>query len=87
MTSCSRTSLTLVAANAMLSMSPLKESINSSDRMPPDGGTWAQLLDVAGCTVSPLYKIPWMFAAALAETKESAEGLECRMTHLSASCA
>ena len=76
-TSCSRTALSLVAADAMLSMSLLKESINYSAVMAPGGGTWARLLDAADCTVSPLCKIQWIFAAALADMKESAEGLEC----------
>ena len=44
-TSCSRTALSLVAADDMLSMSPLKESMNSSDRIAPGGGTWVRLLD------------------------------------------
>ena len=75
-TSSSRTALSLVAADAMLSMIPLKESMNSSSGMAPGGGT-----------VSMLCNIPWMCAAALAEPKESAEGLECQMTRSSASCA
>ena len=92
LTSCSRTALSLVAAYTMLSMSPLKESINSSAGMGPSGGTWARLLDAAGCTVSSctvylLCNIPWMFAAALADPKESAEGLEFQMTRSSNSCA
>ena len=86
-TSCYRTALSLVTADTMLSMSPLKESINSSARMASGGGTWARLVGAAGCTVSPLCDILWIFAAALAEPKESAEGLEFRMTRLSASCA
>ena len=57
-TSYSRTSLSLVAEDSMLSMSPLKESINSSARIAPGGGTWAQFLDVAGRTLSPPCKIP-----------------------------
>ena len=73
----SRTALSLVAADAMLSMSPLKESINSSAVMAPGGGTWARLLDAADFTVSPLCEIQWIFAAALDDLKESAEGLEC----------
>ena len=40
-TSCSRTALSLVAAEAMLSMSPLKESMNSSAGIAPGGGNWA----------------------------------------------
>ena len=76
-TSCSRTVLFLVAADDMLSMSPMKGSINSSTRISHGGGTWERLLDVAGRTVSLLYEIPWMCAAALAKPKESAEGLEC----------
>ena len=87
MTSCSRTALSLVAADTMLSMILLKESINASAGMAPGGGIWSRLLDVAGCTVSPLCDILWMFAAALAEPKESTEGLECRITRSSASCA
>ena len=67
-------------------MIPLKESMNASDGMAPGGETWAWLWDAAGCTVSPLCEIPWMLAAALADPKESAEGLEYRMTRLSASC-
>ena len=86
-TSCSRTALSLVAADAMISMSLLKESINSSAGMAPGGVTWARLLDAAGCTVSPLFEISWMFTAALDEPKESAEGLEFRMTPSSTSCA
>ena len=74
LTSCSRTALSLVAADAMLSMSPLKESTNSSAGIAPGGGTWARLMDVAGRIVSPLCEIPWVCAAALAEPKESADG-------------
>ena len=55
--------------------------------MAPGSGTWARLLDAAGCTVSPLCDIPWMFATALAKPKESTEGLEFRITRLSAYCA
>ena len=87
MTSCSRTDLLLVAEDAMLSMSPLKEYMNSSAGIAPGGGTWARLLDVSGRTVSPLCDIPWMCTAALAEPKESAEGLECQMMLSSASYA
>ena len=71
----------------MLSMSPLKDSVNSSAGIDPSGGTWARLLDVAGRTVSPLCEIPWMCTAALANPKESAEGLEFRMTRSIPSCA
>ena len=59
-TSCYRTALSLVAADAMFSMSPVKELMNSSAGIAPGGGTWARLLDVAGRTVSPSCKIPWM---------------------------
>ena len=76
-TSCSRTALSLVAADAILSFSPLKELMNSSSGMSPGGGPWARLLDATGCTVSLLCDIPWMLTAALSEPKESAEGLEC----------
>ena len=79
-TSCSITALTLVAVDAMLSMNLLKELMNSYARIAPGGGTWARLLDVSGHTVSPLCEIPWMYVAALAESKEFVEGLEFRMT-------
>ena len=75
-TSCSKTALSLVAADAMLSMSPLKESIKSSAGMAPGGGTWARLMDAAGWTVYLLCEIPCMFAVALDDPKESTEGLE-----------
>ena len=52
MTSYSRTSLSSVAADVMLFMSPLKESMNSFARIAPGGGAWARLLDVSGRTVS-----------------------------------
>ena len=61
--------------------------MKSSVVIAPGGGTWTQPLFVAGCTASPFCEIPWMFAAAFAETKESAEGLEWRMTRLNAYCA
>ena len=86
-TSCYTTASLLVASDAMLSMSTLKESMNSSAGMAPGDGTWARLLDAAGCTVSPLCKILCIFAAALAKPKESAEVLEFRMMRSSASCA
>ena len=84
-TSCSRTALSLVAADAMLSMSPLKESMNASAGMTTGGGTWAWIHDAPGCTVSPLYEILWMLTAALDDLKESAEELKFRMTRSSAS--
>ena len=40
-TSCPRTALLLVAADAMLSTSLLKEFMNESAGMAPGGGTWA----------------------------------------------
>ena len=61
--------------------------MKSSAGITPGGGTWERLLDVDGRTVSPLCKIPWMCVAALAKPKESAEGLDFRMAHSSASCA
>ena len=64
----------------MLSMSPLKELINSSAGIAPGGGTWARILVVSGRTVSPLCAIPWMCVAAFTEPRESAEELEFRMT-------
>ena len=86
-TSCYRTALPLVAAYDLLFISPLKELMNLSAGMAPGGGPWARLLDAAGCMVSPLCEIPWILALALADPKESAEGLEFRMTRSRASCA
>ena len=86
-TSCYRTALSLVAADAMLSTSPLKDSMNSSAGIAPGRGTWAPPLVVAVRMASPLCVISWMCAAAFAKQKESAEGLECRMTRSSASYA
>ena len=54
--------------------------------MAPGGVTWTRLLDTDGCMVSRLCVIPWMFVAALANPKESVEGLECQMTRSRASC-
>ena len=71
----------------MFSTSQLKESMNLSAGITPGGGTWVSLLNVSGPTVSLLCKIPWMCAVALDDPKESAEGLECRMTRSSVSCA
>ena len=71
----------------MVSMSPLRELINSNVEMAPGGGTWSRLMDIAGRTVSLSCEILWMFVAALANPKESAEGLECQMKRSSASCA
>ena len=86
-TSCSRTALSLVAADAMLSMSFLKDSMKLSAGIAPGGGTWVTPLIVDGCTPSPLCAIPWICEAAFADPKESAEGLELHMTRLRASCA
>ena len=72
-TSCPRTAFSLVAADAMLSMSPLKELINSSARIAPGDGPWAQLLDASGCMVSLLCEILLMLAVVLSEPKESAK--------------
>ena len=86
-TSCYRTALSLVAADAMLSTSPLKDSMNSSAGIAPGRGTWAPPLVVAVRMASPLCVISWMCAAAFAKTKESAEGLEFQMTLSSVSFA
>ena len=75
-TSYSRTALLLFAKEAMLSMSPLKDSMKSSKGIAPGGGTWTRPLFVAGRMASPFCAITWMCASAFAEPKESAEGLE-----------
>ena len=51
-TSCSKTALSLVAADAMLYMSPLEESMKSSSGIVPGVGIWARPLVVSGCTGS-----------------------------------
>ena len=71
---CSRTSLLLVAADAMLSMSLIKESTKLSAGIAPGGGTWVQLLDVSGRTLSPLCDIPWIYTAALTSQKNLRRG-------------
>ena len=86
-TGCSIKALSLVAVNAMLSMSPLNDLLESSAGIAPGGGTWTRTLLVVGRTSSSFCEIPWMFVAAFAELNRSVEGLEWRMTCSSASCA
>ena len=68
--------MSLVAADAMLSMSPLNDSMKTSAGIAPGGGSWKQTLFVVGKKASLSYAIPWMSAAVFVEPKESTEGLE-----------
>ena len=74
-TSCSITDLSLVASDTMLLMSPLKDSMKLSAGISTGGVTWMRLLFFAGLKASPFCAIPWMYADALVEPKESTVGL------------
>ena len=74
-TRCSITALSLVAVEAMLSMSPLNDSMKLSSGIASSAGTWKRSLFVAGHKLSLFCAIPWMSASTFAEPKESAEGL------------
>ena len=75
-TSCSRTDLSLVAADVMLSMSPLNDLMKPSAGIAPGEVSCKRTLFVVGQKASLYCAIPWIFVAVFAKPKESAEGLE-----------
>ena len=82
-TRCLRTALSLVAADTMLSMSLLNDSMNPSVGIAPGGGSWKRTLIVVGQKASLPCAIPWMSAAVFAELKESVERREWYATETS----